>query len=802
MKFFSPLAHLFFLLFLSVPTSAADASYWFSSFRKLDCRGTILYIAAHPDDENNSLLAALSSEYQMRTAYLSLSRGEGGQNLIGSEQGTELGLLRTSELLEARAIDGAEQYFSRAYDFGYSRSAEETLRLWNTDSLLSDIVQLIRRLQPQIIICRFPTTGEGGHGHHTASAILAQQAFELAAKTDWKPELGTAWKSKQLLWNAFFRDSTPTVLPAGYFSIPLGNYNPISGKSPSETGAESRSRHQCQAMGTAATRSPQREYFRLLAGDSSNLFAAVNPICNSWNSQIENLRNHFQAEHPNLAFPELKRLMQQLPQAECFKPAEKSYLNKLLQELILASAGWYGAVHTTREHVCPADTLSLQCELVIRNPLRAKLLSIDANGKKIHSSDTLAFAIPFIRSFTIPAADLSAPFASLPANKTTLNLYTGAPDYLISLNKEITLNAKIQIEDLILDVPIPIRHYKLDRRYGEIEKPLHFLPPVSLSFENPVLFTHASKQLEAKVNVTAFADIKNAKLQLVVPKHWNIEPPLLSITSIPKDRSASLQFKLPLPATFKSGDSLRLQCIISSDTFTQTFKTLHYPHIRETVHTETASCRIIRLQKTNMLNIGYVNGSGDKLPSLLSRMGHHLSFITSGIWNADSLRRFDLIITGIRAFNTNAELAQNYPLLLDYVKMGGTLIEQYNTDYGLLQKPGPLPLQLSTQRVTDENALMSPTSDAAAILPGLQPQWFSAWVQERGLYFPDRPDPAYRKPLSTQDPGLEPNTSSLLFLPHGQGKYWYCSLSLFRQLPAGVPGAYQLLEAMMPNQKR
>ncbi len=790
------------LLLLNFTAAAAtDATFWFSAFRKLNCRGTILYIAAHPDDENNTLLSALSSEYQMRTAYLSLSRGEGGQNLIGSEQGTELGLLRTSELLEARAIDGAEQYFSRAYDFGYSRNPEETLRLWNPDSLLSDIVQLIRLLQPQIIICRFPTTGEGGHGHHTASAILSQQAFTLAAQANYKPELGTPWKCKQLLWNAFFRDSTPSILPAGYFSIPVGNYNPVTGKNPGETGAESRSRHQCQAMGTAASRSPQREYFRVLAGDSSNLISSTPANRMEWKSKVENIQNQFQAEHPDLTFPELKNLIQQLPQIEYFSPAEKTYLNKLLQKMILASAGWYASAHATQNHVCPGDTLSLNCEWVVRTPLRSKLLSVEANGKKLSQTDTLC-PIPLIRSFRIPAAELSAPFTSLPANNITQNLYSGSTHYLMPLNREISLNAKIQIENLVMDVPVPIRYYKLDRRFGEIESPLHFLPAVSVSFENTVLFADTSNRLEATVKITAFSSIKNADLCLIVPNHWKIDPPKLSIPALEKDRSATLQFSLRLPQTFRSGDSLGLLCTIASDTFTHTIKTINYPHIQEGVHSERAVCRLIRMQNFQKLTIGYINGSGDKLPALLSRMGHRLRTISTGLWNADSLKNFDLIITGIRAFNTNAELAQNYPLLLAYLKNGGTLIEQYNTDYGLLQKPGPLPLQLSTQRVTDENALMSPTADAAQILPGLSPDWFKDWIQERGLYFPANPDPAYRKPLSTHDPGLQPDSSALLFLPHGQGKYWYCSLSLFRQLPAGVPGAYQLLDAMMSNNMR
>jgi LmbE family N-acetylglucosaminyl deacetylase len=260
----------------SAPATAGEILL---GLQKLNTTGAVLYIAAHPDDENTRLLAWLANERKLRTGYLSLTRGDGGQNLIGKEQGEMLGLLRTQELLAARRTDGAEQFFTRANDFGFSKNPDETFSIWDRDSVLADVVWTIRKFRPDVIICRFPTTGEGGHGHHTGSAILASEAFEAAGDPKRFPHqlaYVSTWQPKRLFWNTFNFGTTNTTSP-DQLKVDAGVYNSLLGKSYGEIAAESRSFHKSQGFGTAKSRGEALEYFKQLKGDSvkSDLFEGI-----------------------------------------------------------------------------------------------------------------------------------------------------------------------------------------------------------------------------------------------------------------------------------------------------------------------------------------------------------------------------------------------------------------------------------------------------------------------------------------------------------------------------------------------
>src|SRR6202012_2711831 len=289
------------------------------SFKKLNVLGSVLYVAAHPDDENTRLLAYLAAEKHYRTGYLALTRGDGGQNLIGDEQSEVLGLIRTQELLAARRVDGAEQFFTRANDFGFSKGPDETLKIWDKEKVLGDVVWVIRNFRPDVIICRFPTTGEGGHGHHTSSAILAQEAFTAAADPKRFPEqlkYVQPWQAKRLLWNTFSFGTVNTTAP-DQFKINVGVYNPILGEGYGEMAAESRSNHKTQGFGSARQRGDAYEYFKTILGDApkEDLMDGINT---SWarvkgaediGTEAEKIRKDFEIDHPEKSVPALIKLL-------------------------------------------------------------------------------------------------------------------------------------------------------------------------------------------------------------------------------------------------------------------------------------------------------------------------------------------------------------------------------------------------------------------------------------------------------------------------------------------------------------
>ncbi len=826
---------LWFFSLLVITTKAQSPSFSSSQilegFQKLQINGSVLYIAAHPDDENTRLLTWMVHEKKVRTAYLSLTRGEGGQNLIGSEQGEQLGIIRTQELLAARKVDGAEQFFTRAYDFGYSKSADETLKLWNKDSVLSDVVLAIRKFRPDIIITRFPTTGEGGHGHHTASAILASEAFKAAADPTRFPEQLKSlkiWQAKRIVWNTFNFGSTNTT-SENQFKIETGLYNSLLGISYGELAALSRSQHRCQGMGTAADRSPKTEYFKLLDGEPivNDLFDNVDL---SWNryqkgknidALLESLIKEFDPMKSENSIQKLGDIYAAV--GDINDEVWKNYTQDKIKELILVCSGTYIEAVAIPANVQNGDSASIILQLLERKPSKLKCIGYvyptDSNSKNsadytIHDGinsingvfkDTIKLEIPKRVPLTTPYylkeerqgnvyAMTNQSLIGFPEARSPLTIrwiFTWGTDQSFMINT-------------------PIQYKWVDPSFGEKRKPLVVTPPVSMKFNSLCYVVKDANTRNATVEVEAYKDAIQGLLTLNLPKGWHSIPEAYKVTLNAKGNKENYTFRLSSgvsPMRDQVLDltaNLKINAINYSD---QVIK-INYDHIPEQVVTKPALAKVVYAPiKLKPLHVAYLEGAGDEVSEAIAELGCNLILINENdLKDSTNWKNWDAVVTGIRFFNTNENSKNILPNLLKYANQGGVLLIQYNTEQQLkVSNLGPYPLPLSRARVTDENATVSilNENDAFMNFPNkIKTSDFEGWIQERGLYFPGKIDSNYIKLLSMNDPGEEPLNTSLIYANYGKGKYIYTSLSFFRELPAAVPGAYRLFANLIAGGKK
>ncbi|MGV3767890.1 MAG: PIG-L family deacetylase [Chitinophagaceae bacterium] len=811
--------------FGQAPPSRSSAEI-LQQLKKLNTLGSVLYIAAHPDDENTRLLTYLSKEMNYRTGYLSLTRGDGGQNLIGDEQGIELGLIRTQELLAARRVDGAEQFFTRAYDFGFSKNPEETFRFWDKDKVLADVVYVIRKFRPDVIITRFPTTGEGGHGHHTASAILAGEAFEIAGDPSKYPEqlkFVQPWKPKRLLWNTFNFGSANTI-SEDQFKIEVGQYNPLLGKSYGEIAAESRSQHKSQGFGVPRSRGEAFEYFRLIKG-TAPVQTLTDGVVTNWGRvagsnhvvlQMETIIRNFNPAVPSASVPdlvELYRLVQALQD-----PFWKEVKLAELRQLIAASAALWLDATTSQPSVVPGTPLTITVSLNKRLAAAVKAGKITVAGKDTTLNAVLA-----------NNTNVNVPFRiTVPADRETTQPYwlkrpMGAGYFdvreqqLIGLPQNGTAfkaTVELEIEGLPLTYELPVMYKYTDPVKGEIYQPLQVVPPVLVKTAPDVLLFRKGTPSSAMVEVelTADADIPAGSLKInhttngITQQFATLEKPLS------KGMSASFPFNFS-NTSLRNGDVSSLKVFASNakgEQLNQDEVQIQYDHIPVQHYFYTDSVKILNIDlKTVGKKIGYIPGAGDKVVPALRQMGYEVVILKEEDLQPTLLRSFDAVITGVRAHNVHAFLSNRYEALMDYVKEGGNLIVQYNTNNQIgpvRTKVGPYPFTITRNRVTDETADVAFLKKDHPVLnhPNtITSKDFEGWVQERGIYFADQLAPEYETILSMKDPGEPANNGSLIVARYGKGTFVYTGLVFFRQLPAGVPGAYRLLANIIAlNQKK
>ena len=816
------------LSWLQAQVPARDAADLQKQLDRLQTMGSVLYIAAHPDDENTAVLATFSKGRNLRTAYLSMTRGGGGQNLIGHELGDDLAAIRTQELLAARRIDGAEQFFTSAVDFGYSKTAEESLRIWNHDKVLGDVVRTIRTFRPDVILTRFPPDERAGHGHHIASAMLAIEAFKLAADpTRFSEQLKNGlhtWQARRLLWNHFrFTDDAPKPTP-GSLTLDVGAYDPLLGRSYGELAAESRSQHRSQGFGVLAQRGQREESFELLAGHpaKTDLFEGIDL---TWSrlagtqrvaSLLREARMTFRADHPSAILPQLQRALQSLRTLPPDIQAEPLVSTKAaeLEESLRAAAGLWVEAIADRQSAAPGDRLTVNAAVLARggSPLMLESLTLEAltvDGSRVLEArkdgkplpDNLPRREAF--TFTIPVdTPLSQPHWLGGSGAVS---WAGLPESPAPFR----LRARVALADGAFDVVVPVRYRFRDPVLGERYQPLAVVPPALVNLAENVQMFAGPRAKDVRLKVIAGASTASGRVRLQVPAPWKVEPSELPFTLASPGEEKELSFRLTPPPMTASGE-LRVEVDTGAGFApAHSLVKLDYPHIPLQTLLPEARARLERFDlKHNGRHIGYVMGAGDDIPQALRRIGYEVELLTDEALAREDLARFDAIVLGIRAYNTRPALHTLKEHLHTYVAAGGTEVVLYTVNTGfpginaamVTDTIGPYPFKVGRKRVTDETApvrFLLPDHPVFHRPNEITAKDFDGWIQDRSLYHAEGWDAHYTALLGMSDPGEPEDGGALIVAKHGKGTYVYTGLAFFRQLPDGVPGATRLFANLL-----
>ena len=802
---------LSFHLFPQEPRSY-DASEIRLALKKLNVLGTMLYIGAHPDDENTAFLSYSSSGMLLRTGYLALTRGDGGQNLIGNEQGELMGVLRTQELLQARRIDGAEQFFSRAVDFGYTKSPEETFKFWDHDKLLSDVVWVIRKFKPDVIVTRFPGTGEGGHGQHTVSAILAVEAFKIAGDSTAFPEqlkYVDVWSPKRIFWNSWGRGldrrgiSRDTIVSAN-----LGSYNPLLGKSYTEIAAISRSMHKSQGFGASGWRANRFDYFLPLVGDKSikEMFQGIDITWNrvSGSEEISRLVKEdidkYNEDNPYTVVP---ILLEAYKKISGLKDTYWTQVKgKEILKLIKACSGIWLEATTNQRIYSPGDRFTVSTGIVNRCPLAFVLDGVFVNNQVgdsvLHNNLAEGEMIKVDKEIHLPAdEDITQPYW---IKEDPEGAMFRIPDQTMRGQAEnqppLTVYFRLSINDTKLVLSTPVRYRKNDPVKGEVYDPITIAPPVTINFENNLHLFTSQKADEVRVTIRNHKDHSSGELKLITPENWQVEPKSVDFQLDKINEEKQFVFKV-VPPKDESKTELSAQVQVDNKTYSKSMVTIDYSHIPIQTVFPSAKVKLMRVNIGEKVvnNIGYIMGSGDDIPKYLGELGFKVNLLTDADLTNGNLSKYDAIIGGIRVYNTNERMAVYKKKILEYVKNGGTYVAQYNTLAKRYVEPGPYDLKISRDRVTEEDSkvkFLLPNHPLLNFPNKITEKDFDGWIQERGLYFPNVWDKNYEAILEMHDTGESPKDGSLLYTKYGKGVYIYTGLSFFRELPAGVLGAYKL----------
>jgi len=814
------------ILFLAPFTFSQPPVTWTSAdmylaIRKLNVLGSVLYLAAHPDDENTRLLAYFSKDRMYRTGYLSMTRGDGGQNLIGNEQGIELGLIRTQELLAARRVDGAEQFFTRAFDFGFSKSPQETFTKWDHEKILSDVVWVIRKFQPDIIITRFPTTGEGGHGHHTASAILANEAFMAAADPNRFPEqlkYVKTWQPKRILWNTFNFGNTNTTSP-DQFRADVGGYNPLLGKSYGEIAAISRSNHKSQGFGASASRGETFEFFKTTEGS-----APVNDLMDNveltWkkvdggeaiSKMIDKLAASFDLLHPENSvngLVELSRAINKLPDGYW-----KNQKLKEVQQLIEQCSGLFLDATSSDQFAVQTDSIRINFLLNNRMGVNATLknISVDAFDSTFNLPLAKNKNVTLAKTFYVPATKpITQPYWL--QNKMEEGYFNvkdqqkiGQPD----VDASYTTNFTISIEGQDFNFTKAVKYRFTDPVKGEMYEPLVIIPPVTFRDFDP-LYIKTEKQTGVEISLFANKSVtipspattasqtsptKTDTLPLLIGSVSLNKNQLYTETVTDKELNAKV-YKINTAPDSNHGGSIQ--------------KSISYDHIPYITYFKEALLTVKKFDlKIVGKKIGYIVGAGDKVPEDLEQMGYEVTMLSDKELSRNNLHQFDAIITGVRAYNTDVWLNNYYEKLMKYVNEGGNLIVQYNTSNFVSSVPtkiGPYNFDIARTRITDENAevkFLKPDHSVLHFPNEITQNDFNGWIQERSIYHATKFDKDnFETIFSMHDPGENDDDGSLIIAKYGKGTFVYTGLVFFRELPAGVPGAYRLIANLIALNKQ
>lgn len=817
---------LFSLLILSLKGLAQqpvkpNAVELYNQIQKLNFLGSVLYIAAHPDDENTRLISYLSNDVKAQTGYLSLTRGDGGQNLIGPELRELLGVIRTQELIEARKIDGGEQFFSRANDFGFSKNPEETLQVWDKDQVLSDIIWVIRKFQPDIIINRFDHRSPGTtHGHHTSSAILSYEAFDKvndATVFPYQLQYTTTWQPKRLFFNTSWwfygsKEKFDAADKSNLNKLQIGTYYQSLGKSNQEIAALSRSRHQSQGFGSTGTRGEDNEYLEFLKGDSpkdkTNIFDGIDTTWNRINNGkpigeiLANVEKNFDFKNPSASIPELIKAYSLIENLE--DKHWKSIKSEEIKKIIAGCAGLYFEAVSDVQEITPNSTLKVKVEIINRSRIKMKLTGIGAVPAYAANSETssdLKENIPFTKNMELQISDkfdYTNPYwlnenGSVGMYRVDNQENIGLPD----VNRQIKVGVWLNINDIEIPFERNVVYKYNDDVKGEVYQPLDIVPKVTSSFAEKVYIFNNDRDRSVTVKIKSGKDDINGNIKLELPEGWQVSPTEIPFTIDKKDQEIEAVFSI---SPSKEVGEISIKSIVTVDGLAYNLNKIdiNYPHIYKQMVLKPAEAKAIRLKiKTKNEKIAYIMGAGDEVPKSLTQMGYEVDILKPNEITTEKLDNYDVVMTGIRAYNVVNSLAFKQNLLLDFVKNGKTMIVQYNTTDDLVTKyMAPFPLKISRDRVTEENAdvrFLNPKHPVLNYPNKISIEDFKDWKQEQGLYYPNEWDAAFTPILSSNDKGEKPKNGALLIAKYGKGNYVYTGLSFFRELPEGVCGAFRLM---------
>lgn len=765
----------------------------------LGVSGSVLYMAAHPDDENTRLLSYLAKERKVRTGYLSLTRGDGGQNLIGTEQGELLGLIRTQELLAARRMDGAVQFFSTANDFGFSKTSAEALKIWDHQKILGNAVWVIRSFRPDVIITRFPEDERAGHGHHAASAIIAREAFAAAADPKKFPEqlrYVKTWQAKRIMWNTFSFGSVNTTAE-DQLKIDAGVYNPILGKSYGEIAAESRTNHKSQGFGTARQRGPALEYFLPVAGESAkqDIFDGIDltlgrdKIPQKTQDILQTIIRTYDSANPAASLPGLLELKSAVRGLQ--------FRHELLDELILDCAGIYIQAKVSEPVYALQEQIPVKLDALSRlgKDSKTTVVLVLPDGRKL----TLKPGIPIQAEWKIAANtfEISQPY--------WLRVKHKLGSFQVDSYEELgqpeapgpgTGELKLEVGGQEITLSRSLVFSETDPVKGELINPLVIAPPVTATLNAASYLFLNGEAKKIRIKLKNFATSSSGNLKLRLPQGWKADKGNIPFQLNGKGTVQDIEVTVT-PERNSKGGTIALEIETGGESYTKGYQEIRYDHIPVLTLFPEAEAKAVQTElRYGGKKIAYIAGAGDLIPQSLQQIGYQVTQLSPAQILSSDLSVYDAVITGVRLYNISNEIKAMQPRLLEYVSAGGTLLVQYNVDSPLkLESPGPYPMKLTRERVTEEDAeviFLHPDHPALNYPNKITKADFEGWIQERGLYFASEFDSRYTPLFSMHDQGAAPANGSLLLTNYGKGKFVYTSLAFFRELPAGVPGAYRL----------
>ena len=724
-------------------------------------RMRVLWIGAHPDDEDTNLIAWLARGRRVETAYLSLTRGDGGQNLIGNELGEALGVIRTEELLAARRIDGAHQYFARGYDFGFSKTADETRKHWPQDSLLNDVMTVMRAFKPHIVITTFSGTPRDGHGQHQISAIVARQAYDQAADTVRFPvkKFGAPWTPLKFYRLARFSPQDRTI------SIDVGEYDPYLGLSYQEIAADSRSQHKSQGEGTLRRKGVVWDY---LTREDSRVPA---PPAKEEKSIFAGL------DTTRLLVQDGRVTPPELPPAIALEAV------------------------ADRQSLALGDTAKVTMTLYNRGRVPVHVESGDLIFPAIAPDSSYRWTQPFVGGqITQPwwlaeprNGDLFAP------------RITGISEDERERRNWAHVTVQTGPQGTLLDVAAPIVYHYVDRVRGDVQRPLIVAPGISVALDQATTMIRAnvpSNQLIKATLRSALRDSASVTVSLSLPRGLTADSLARTVLMAPgSTRTLAFRVKGTLP---RGTYSIEAVGSAKGKSYQSGYIPIEYPHInpQRIYRPSTLTINAVDVVLPAKLNVAYIPGVGDNVAPILQQLGVPLTIVDPEDVPQTNLTRFTAIVVGPRAYQSSQNLQDNNDYLLSYVRNGGRLVVQYGQ--AEMMRPGimPYPIQLKqpAERVTDENTPVTFTDPRSRLLNApnkITQDDFNGWVQERATYMPSTFDSHYRTMLAMNDPGEQPNRAAILAAPYGRGTYIYVPLALFRQLPAGVPGGARIFANLL-----